>query len=203
MRSVKVLAATLAVALAGCAAAPMGSSSGAAVATPRLGQPITEAQLAKWNIDVRTPDGKGLPPGKGSVADGKKVYDAKCLACHGEGAKGGPVFGSMVGGIGSFTTNTRVLTPGSMYPYAGVLFDYVRRAMPMNAPQSLTDDEAYAVSAYILHLNGLMDANAVGDAKTFTALRMPNRDGFIVDDRPDTQAARCMSNCPPISSTRK
>jgi cytochrome c len=203
MRSVKVLAATVAVALAGCAAAPMSSTSGSAVPSPRLGQPVTEAQLAKWNIDVRTPDGLGLPPGKGSVADGKKVYDAKCLACHGEGAKGGPVFGTMVGGIGSFKTNTRVLTPGSMYPYAGVLFDYVRRAMPMNAPQSLTDDESYAVSAYILHLNGLMPADAVGDAKSFTALVMPNRDNFIVDDRPDTQATRCMSNCPPISSTRK
>lgn len=203
MRSVKVLVATLAVALGGCAVTVSTSGQGSAAPSPRLGQPVTEAQLAKWDIDVRTPDGRGLPPGKGSVADGKKVYDAKCLACHGEGAKGGAVFGSMVGGIGSFTTNTRVLTPGSMYPYAGVLFDYVRRAMPMNAPQSLTDDEVYAVSAYILHLNGLMDANAVGDAKTFTALRMPNRDGFIVDDRPDTQAARCMSNCPPISSTRK
>lgn len=203
MRSAKVLVATVAVALAGCAAAPMGSSSGAgASAPPRLGQPISEAQLAKWNIDVRTPDGLGLPPGKGSVADGKKVYDAKCLACHGEGAKGGSVFGPMVGGIGSFKTNARVLTPGSMYPYAGVLFDYVRRAMPMNAPQSLTDDEAYAVSAYILHLNGLMPATAVGDAKTFTALVMPNRDGFISDTRPDVKAERCMSNCPPISSTR-
>ena len=197
MRSAKVLVATVAVALAGCAAAPMGSSSGAgASAPPRLGQPISEAQLAKWNIDVRTPDGLGLPPGKGSVAD------AKCLACHGEAAKGGPVFGAMVGGIGSFKTNTRVLTPGSMYPYAGVLFDYVRRAMPMNAPQSLTDDESYAVSAYILHLNGLMPANGVGDAKTFTALVMPNRDGFISDTRPDVKAERCMSNCPPISSTR-
>jgi len=202
MRSAKVLVATVAVALAGCAAAPMGSSSAGASAPPRLGQPISEAQLAKWNIDVRTPDGLGLPPGKGSVADGKKVYDAKCLACHGEAAKGGPVFGAMVGGIGSFKTNTRVLTPGSMYPYAGVLFDYVRRAMPMNAPQSLTDDESYAVSAYILHLNGLMPANGVGDAKTFTALVMPNRDGFISDTRPDVKAERCMSNCPPISSTR-
>jgi len=181
----------------------MGSSSGAdASASPRLGQPVSEAQLAKWNIDVRTPDGLGLPPGKGSVADGKKVYDAKCLACHGEGAKGGAVFGTMVGGIGSFKTNTRVLTPGSMYPYAGVLFDYVRRAMPMNAPQTLTDDESYAVSAYILHLNGLMPANGVGDAKTFAALAMPNRDGFISDTRPDVKAERCMSNCTPISSTR-
>lgn len=203
MRSAKVLVATVAVALAGCAAAPTGSSSASAVAPPKLGQPITEAQLAKWNIDVRTPDGSGLPPGKGSVADGKKVYDAKCLACHGEGAKGGPVFGTMVGGIGSFKTNTRVLTPGSMYPYAGVLFDYVRRAMPMNAPQTLTDDETYAVSGYILHLNGLVPENAVMDAKTLAAVQMPNRDGFIADTRPDVKAERCMSNCPPISSTRK
>lgn len=202
MRSAKVLVATVAVALGGCAVTVSTSGPGSAGPSPKLGQPVTEAQLAKWNIDVRTPDGLGLPPGRGSVADGKKVYDAKCLACHGEGAKGGAVFGTMVGGIGSFKTNTRVLTPGSMYPYAGVLFDYVRRAMPMNAPQSLTDDESYAVSAYILHLNGLMPENGVGDAKTFTALVMPNRDGFISDTRPDVKAERCMSNCPPISSTR-
>lgn len=169
----------------------------------RLGKPISESAIASWDIDIRTPDAAGLPPGSGTIAAGKQVFEAKCLACHGEGAKGGPVFGTMVGGIGSFTTNTRVLTPGSMYPYSGVLFDYVRRAMPMNAPQSLTNDEVYAVSGYILYLNGLMKEDVVVNKDTLAAVRMPNRDNFIVDDRPDVQAKRCMKDCPPISSTRK
>ena len=162
---------------------------------PRFGQPVSEADLVALNIDVRTPDGLGLPPGRGSVAQGKQVYDAKCLACHGPEAKGGPVFGTMVGGMGSMTKSPRVLTPGSMYPYAPVLFDYVRRAMPMDSPQSLTNDEVYAVSAYILNLNGLIPADAVMDARTLTAVQMPNRNAFLIDDRPDVKAVRCMSDC--------
>ena len=147
---------------------------------------------------MRTPDGLGLPPGSGTISAGKTVYDAKCAACHGEAAAGGPVFGTMVGGIGSFKTDRRVLTPGSMYPYAPVLFDYVRRAMPMNAPQSLSNDEAYAVTGYILQLNGLVATDAVMTAATLSAVQMPNRNGFMIDDRPDTTATRCMSQCPPI-----
>lgn len=159
------------------------------------GKPISQADLALWDIDIRTPDGKGLPPGKGSVTEGKKVFDAKCVACHGENAKGGSQYGAMVGGIGSFTTKARVVTPGSMYPYAPILFDYMKRAMPMDAPQSLTNDEVYALSAYILNLNGLVKADAVMDAKSLSAVKMPNRDGFIPDDRPDAKATRCMKNC--------
>lgn len=166
------------------------NTSGAA-----FGQPITEAELAAWNIDIRTQDGLGLPAGKGNAVKGKAVYEEKCLACHGADAKGGPVFGSMVGGIGSFKTNTRVLTPGSMYPYAPILFDYIRRAMPMNNPQSMTADEVYAVSAYILHLNGIIGQTDEMNAKTMPAVQMPNRDGFIIDDRPDTKAVRCMKDC--------
>src|SRR4051812_34826332 len=161
----------------------------------KYGKAIAEADVAPWNIDIRTSDGSGLPPGRGSVAEGKAVYDAKCTVCHGAEAKGGPVVGAMVGGIGSFKTNVRVLTPGSMYPYAPILFDYIRRAMPMDKPQSLTVNEVYAVSAYILQLNGLVPADAVMDQATLAKVQMPNRDGFIVDDRPDTQAVRCMTNC--------
>jgi cytochrome c len=102
----------------------------------------------------------------------------------------------MVGGIGSFTTNARVLTPGSMYPYAPILFDYIRRAMPMDKPLSLTANEIYAVSAYILNLNGLVPADAVMDQTSMPKIQMPNRNGFILDDRPDTHAVRCMKNCP-------
>jgi cytochrome c len=143
----------------------------------------------------RTQDGLGLPAGQGNAVAGEKIYNAKCASCHGPDAKGGPVFGTMVGGIGSFTTNARVLTPGSMYPYAPILFDYVRRAMPMDKPQSLTNDEVYALSAYILNLNGLVGKTDEMNSKTLAAVKMPNRDGFMVDDRPDTHAVRCMTNC--------
>lgn len=177
----------------------MGSSGPHAVQPladkPRFGKPITEADVAAWNIDVRTPDGLGLPAGRGSVKQGQQVYAQKCAACHGADAKGGPVFGTMVGGIGSFKGSPRVLTPGSMYPYAPILFDYVRRSMPMDRPQTLTNDEVYAVSAYLLNLNGLVPADAVMDAQSMPKVQMPNRDGFLLDDRPDTKAVRCMSNC--------
>jgi len=162
---------------------------------PRFGKPVSEADIAAWNIDIRTPDGAGLPPGRGSVAQGREVYAAKCVACHGADAKGGSVYGTMVGGIGSFKGSPRVLTPGSMYPYAPILFDYIRRAMPMDRPQTLSADEAYALSAYLLNLNGLVPADAVMDAQSMPKVQMPNRDGFMIDDRPDTQAARCMANC--------
>ena len=162
---------------------------------PRLGQPITEADIAPWNIDIRTPDGQGLPAGRGSVADREKVYNGKCLACHGAKAAGGPVYGTMVGGIGSFKTEKRVLTPGSMYPYAPILYDYINRAMPMDKPQSLTPNEVYAVSAYILNLNGLIPADAVMDQNTLPKVKMPNAGNFYVDDRPDTKSTRCMRDC--------
>jgi cytochrome c len=162
---------------------------------PRFGKPVSEADLAAWNIDIRTPDGRGLPAGSGSVSQGQQVYAAKCAACHGADAKGGPVYGTMVGGIGSFKGAPRVLTPGSMYPYAPILFDYIRRSMPMDRPQTMTNDEVYAVSAYLLNLNGLVPANAVMDAQSMPKVQMPNRDGFLLDDRPDTQATRCMTNC--------
>lgn len=188
-----VIAAAAALAVLGCASTHMAQP----VMKPsvKYGHPISQADLAAWDIDIRTPDGKGLPAGSGTVAEGKQVYEGKCLSCHGADAKGGPVYGGMVGGIGSFKTNARVVTPGSMYPYAPILFDYIRRAMPMDRPQSLTPNEVYAVSAYILNLNGLVPADAVMDANTMPKVMMPNRNGFIRDDRPDVRAVRCMSNC--------
>ena len=206
----KLLLVLVAGAFSGCAGmggAPAKSSTGINLGAtgphpvqpladkPRFGKPISEADVAAWNIDVRTPDGAGLPAGRGTVAEGKAVYDAKCVACHGAEAKGGAVYGTMVGGIGSMTKSPRVVTPGSMYPYAPILFDYIRRSMPMDRPQTLSANEVYAVSAYLLNLNGLVPANAVMDAQSLPKVQMPNRDGFIVDDRPDAKAVRCMTNC--------
>ena len=189
-----ILAAVAVMALAGCAGfAPDAPTPPRP--TVGYGKPISEADITPWNIDIRTSDGRGLPRGRGTAAEGKKIYDAKCLACHGADAKGGSVYGTMVGGIGSFTTNTRVLTPGSMYPYALILFDYIRRAMPMDKPQTLTPDEVYALSAYLLNLNELIQADGVIDQNTLPKIQMPNRNGFIRDDRPDVKAARCLTNC--------
>ena len=187
------LTAAVALIAAGCAASSTASRPDAP--DVGFGRSISEAEIAPWNIDVRTSDGRGLPAGRGSVAEGKAVYEAKCVGCHGAEAKGGSVYGPMVGGIGSFTTDRRILTPGSMYPYAPILFDYIRRTMPMDRPQTLTDDDTYAVSAYLLNLNGLISADAVMDAVSMPAVQMPNRDGFVPDDRPDTRAVRCMQNC--------
>jgi cytochrome c len=161
----------------------------------KYGHTVSEADLKAWNIDINSRTGAGLPSGRGTAVTGKPIFEAKCAACHGADAKGGAMFGSMVGGIGSFTTDTRILTPGSMFPYAPILYDYINRAMPMDRPQSLKPDEVYAVSAYILHLNGLVGPNEEMNQKTLAQVKMPNRDNFIVDNRPDTRAKRCMENC--------
>jgi cytochrome c len=171
--------------------------AGSAVAA-NLGTPISEADVAAWDIDISTSTGEGLPDGQGTVAEGAAIFEEKCVACHGENADGGSVYGSMVGGIGSMTEPKRRLTPGSMYPYAPILFDYVRRAMPMDSPQSLTDNEVYALAAYLYNLNGLVPDDATMNAETLAAIEMPNRDGFMVDDRPDVTSTRCMNDCPPL-----
>jgi cytochrome c len=148
-----------------------------------IGTPPDPALLRAWDIDV-SPDGAGLPEGHGSVADGRKVYGEKCAVCHGAQGEGGPM-DRLAGGQGSLANAKPVKTIGSFWPYATTVFDYVRRAMPFNAPQTLSNDEVYAVTAYVLHLNGIVGADAVLDAATLPAVRMPNRDGFVADPRPD------------------
>jgi cytochrome c len=145
---------------------------------PGLGEPISEAELAPWDISIET-NGDGLPPGSGTVAQGLAVYEAQCLACHGPEGQDGQ-HDRLVGGHGTLTEFNQVRTIGSFWPYASTVFDYIRRAMPFNTPQTLTDDEVYAVTAYLLHLNGLLDADATLDAQTLKQVEMPNAEGFIM-----------------------
>ena len=149
-----------------------------------LGRPATPEELNGWDIDVRA-DGQGLPPGSGSVRDGLKVYAERCAACHGDKGEGNPM-DRLVGGTGTLASANPVRTVGSFWPYATTLFDYVRRAMPFNAPQSLTADQVYAVCAYLLYLNQLVSADAVMNAEALPKVQMPNRNGFTSPDpRPD------------------
>jgi mono/diheme cytochrome c family protein len=158
-----------------------------------IGRTATEAEIAGWNIDV-DPSGANLPPGSGSVSRGREVFDAQCAACHGAQGQGG-VGDRLVGGQGTIATAKPIKTVGSYWPYAPTLFDYIRRAMPQNAPQSLSNDEVYAVSAYILNLNGLLAADASLDAKSLPAIKMPNRGMFVGDPRPDVKNPACVSGC--------
>jgi S-disulfanyl-L-cysteine oxidoreductase SoxD len=149
---------------------------------PQFGQAIAPADITPWDISIG-PDGAGLPPGGGTANQGEAVYAAKCQPCHGEKGVGGPN-DALVGGIGSLAPGkTPLKTIGSYWPYATTLFDYIRRAMPFPETKSLTGDEVYAVSAYILNLNGIVGTNDVLDAQSLLKVRMPNREGFILFPR--------------------
>jgi S-disulfanyl-L-cysteine oxidoreductase SoxD len=160
------------------AAALVVAATAASAQAPQFGQPIAPGDIAPWDISI-TPDGAGLPSGRGTVAQGEAVYAAKCQACHGEKGAGRPN-DALVGGAGSLAPDkTPVKTVGSYWPYATTLFDYIRRAMPFQDSKSLTDDEVYAVSAYILNLNNIIGKDDVLDAQSLPKVAMPNRDGFI------------------------
>jgi cytochrome c len=145
---------------------------------PRLGVAATAEQIAAWDISI-APDGAGLPAGSGTAATGKTVYEAKCMVCHGAEGVGTPA-DRLVGGQGTITTPAAVRTVGSYWPYATTLFDYVRRAMPLTEPLSLTNEETYALTAYLLALNGVIEKDTVIDAKTLPAVQMPNRANFVI-----------------------
>ncbi|HEY7664469.1 MAG TPA: cytochrome c [Xanthobacteraceae bacterium] len=146
-----------------------------------LGKPISEADIKNWDIAI-LPDGTNLPPGSGTPAQGAAIYAQQCLACHGEGGKGGvsPGAGPLVGGQPLTNGIDTAKTIGNYYPYATTVFDYIRRGMPFQSPRSLTDNEVYALTAYILALNKLIGENDVIDAKTLPQVKMPNRDNFIL-----------------------
>lgn len=160
------------------AAAVLGAAHAVAQGSPALGEPISAADLAPWDLSIQ-PDGTGLPPGSGTAAAGAEVYAVKCVACHGEEGAGQPN-DRLVGGHGTLTELAQVRTIGSFWPYASTVFDYIRRAMPFQTPQSLTNDEVYALTAYLLALNGIIDEDDEMNARTLARVRMPNRNGFIL-----------------------
>ena len=165
-----------------------GSSVAAGTGHPPygFGAAPTDAELAQFTSPLA--DGRGLPPGKGSVAEGKAIYMNQCIACHGANLEGG-LGGKLIGGRGSLVnsdpTKSPVKTVESYWPYATTLFDYVKRAMPLTAPGSLSNNEVYAVAAYILSEAKIVSPDSTLDAATLGKVKMPNRDGFIPDTRPE------------------
>jgi S-disulfanyl-L-cysteine oxidoreductase SoxD len=196
------LATALALLLAttGATAATLAAPADVAKSRYGFGTPATPAQIAAWDIDVR-PDGAGLPPGRGTVAQGQQLYDAQCASCHGTFGESNQYM-QIAGGVGTLRTDQPMRTTGSKLKHATTLFDYIRRAMPFTAPKSLTDDEVYALTAYVLHLNDVLPADGALDRTSLVALKLPNRDGFTTahgmmrrDGRPDTRNEACMRDC--------
>lgn len=159
-----------------------------------IGTPATVEEIAGWDIDIR-PDGTGLPAGSGSAVDGEDIYQEKCASCHGEFGEGSGRWPKLAGGFGTLNEDRPEKTVGSYWPYASTLWDYIHRAMPFTQPQSLTDDEVYALTAYVLYLNDIVDEDMELNAQNLAAIEMPNKDGFFIDTRPDSTNTLCMSDC--------
>ena len=164
-----------------------------------LGRQATPEEIKAWDIDVR-PDGQGLPKGKGKVSDGETLYAEQCASCHGDFGEGVDRWPVLVGGQDTLASDDPVKTIGSYWPYASTVFDYVRRAMPFGNAQSLSADDTYAITAYLLYMNEIVDdENFVLSDKNFSSIKMPNEKNFIKDSRPDTPLAAkkkpCMKNC--------
>jgi S-disulfanyl-L-cysteine oxidoreductase SoxD len=154
--------------------------------TPRykLGRPATPEEIRKRDISV-APDGSGLPPGHGTASQGRHTYQMLCTNCHGDRGQGMLQYPALVGGQGTLRSKDPELTVGSYWPYATTVWDYIHRTMPYPRPGSLTPDETYAVTAFILYMNGVVEEKAELNEKTLPMLTMPNRDGFVPDPRPD------------------
>lgn len=170
--------------------------------TPRnygIGRVATPEQIAGWDIDIR-PDGQGAPSGRGSVKDGEKVYMDKCAACHGEFGESAGRWPQLAQGKDTLASHDPVKTVGSYFPYLSSVFDYIRRAMPFGDSESLTNDELYAVTAYVLNLNDIVDDKFVLSKETWSKVKMPNQGGFFDDDREKTEKTfwnpkPCMKDC--------
>jgi mono/diheme cytochrome c family protein len=165
-----------------------------------LGREATPEEIAGWSISVR-PDGLGLPPGKGTPTEGEEIFVTQCAACHGDFGEGRDRWPTLVGGHGSLKHDRPEKTVGSFWPTHSTVFDYIRRAMPFGNAQSLSNDEAYALTAYILHLNEIIkDPNFELNQKNFTSIKMPNAGNFYDDDREIAEkhfwsSNPCMKDC--------
>jgi len=198
MRRWRIVAITVVSMAVACVPPPNGAGGGAAVddggvsagtpeglaanAPPRFefGSPAADARIAMWDIDVR-PDGQGLPPGSGTVAEGRDVFLTHCVACHGPTGTEGPNDRLVDTRQWDEAPTTRAV--GNYWPYATTLYDYIRKAMPQLTPGTLTNDQVYSSIAYILYLNEIVPEDAVMNAETLPAVVMPARDKFVVDDR--------------------
>ena len=171
----------------------------AAVQPLGLGRPALPEEVAAWDLDV-SPDGTGLPVGSGDVMTGEEIYLEQCAACHGDFAEGLDNWPSLSGGEGTLDREDPEKTIGSYWPYLSTVWDYIHRSMPFGNAQILTPDDTYAITAYLLYSNGLVEDDFVLSNENFTEVQMPNADGFIVDDRAETEysvfsAEPCMENC--------
>jgi cytochrome c len=206
-----VLIAGLAAAAAGMATiaeAPRSRAQAQSAAKPAagphlgLGREAKSGEIAGWDIDIR-PDGQGLPPGKGTVKQGEEIYMLQCAACHGEFGESAGRWPILMGGAGTLSGHDPVKSIGSYWPYASTVIDYIRRAMPFGNSQSLSNDELYAVTAYVLYLNDIIkDENFELNEKTFKTIKLPNEPNFYDDDRETAEKAfwrkePCMTNCIP------
>ena len=186
------------------AAAAVGLLATSVVADEALlpfGRAATSEEIAAWDIDVR-PDGVGLPEGSASAAGGEELFMERCAVCHGEFGEGIDRWPVLMGGFDTLTDDRPEKTVGSYWPYASTLWDYIHRAMPFGEAQSLSDEEVYAVSLYVLYLNDLVELDTVHDRESFAAIEMPNAGGFMMPDpRPDTSeplvpgTEPCMQDC--------
>ena len=159
-----------------------------------LGRHATAEEIAGWDIDVNAV-GEGLPSGSGSVEDGEYLYDEVCADCHGSFGEGADRYPKLAGGEGSLTDARPLKTVGSYWKYTSTLWDYIHRAMPFLEPESLSDNEVYALTAYVLYLNDLVEDDFVLTRENLTSIRLPNEENFVADPRPDVSNTRCMQNC--------
>lgn len=173
-------------------------TSAATAGSFNLGRAATPAEVAAWNIDVR-PDGQGLPAGRGNVEQGEEIFAERCAVCHGDFAEGVDRWPVLSGGDGTLTSERPVKTIGSYWPYLSTVFDYVNRAMPFGEAQSLKPDEVYAITAFLLYANDLVEDDFELSKENFTSVRLPNEDGFYMDDREESPVFKkrdvCMKDC--------